>query len=220
LATPRRLVIFYTNNGCLTNRWFPKVEDGVLTPESLQGTTLEGLAPLASKLLFPRGLSMYPRGQYTVDGIQYIDPHDQGMGSKLTCAPIDPSGSHWALSHSLDHEIARRVNTGTKSPLVLAPAGFFSGVKQVVSYAAAQDPYAPETNPRHVYSGLTGLFQGDETEADYRVDRGESIIDLVKEDLATFKRLNMSAADHKRIDDWLDLLRDTETRVIPATCNA
>lgn len=220
LATPRRLVIFYTNNGCLTNRWFPKVEDGVLTPESLQGTTLEGLAPLASKLLFPRGLSMYPRGQYTVDGIQYFDPHDQGMGSKLTCAPIDPSGSHWALSHSLDHEIARRVNTGTKSPLVLAPAGFFSGVKQVVSYAAAQDPYAPETNPRNVYSGLTGLFQGDETEADYRVARGESIIDLVKEDLATFKRLNMSAADHKRIDDWLDLLRDTETRVIPATCNA
>lgn len=219
-ATPRRLVIFYTNNGCLTNRWFPTVEDGVVTADSLAGKTLEGLAPYASKLLFPRGLSMYPRGQYTVDGVQYFDPHDQGMGSKLTCAPIDPTGSHWAMSHSFDHEVARRVNQGTKSPLVLAPGGFFSGVKAIVSYAAAQDPYAPETNPRNVYTGLTGLFQGDETEADYRVARGESIIDLVSEDLQSFKRLNMSSADQKRIDDWLQLLRETETRVIPATCNA
>jgi ABC-type sugar transport system substrate-binding protein len=37
---PRRLVIFYTNNGCLTNRWFPSVEDGVIDSASLAGTTL------------------------------------------------------------------------------------------------------------------------------------------------------------------------------------
>jgi hypothetical protein len=30
-AAPRRLVIFYTQNGCLTNRWFPTVEDGNAT---------------------------------------------------------------------------------------------------------------------------------------------------------------------------------------------
>lgn len=220
-ATPRRLVIFYTNNGCLTNRWFPDVEDGTITAAALENKTLDGLAPFASKLLFPRGLAMFPRGEYTLNGTSYFDPHDQGMGSKLTCAPIDTTGSHYALSHSLDHEVARLVNQGPKSPLVLSVGGFFSGnVKAVVSYAAAQDPYAPETNPRNVYNSLTGLFQGDETEADYRVARGESIIDLVDEDLQSFKRLNMSSADHKRIDDWLQLLRETEVRVIPAACNA
>ncbi len=49
-ADPRRLVIFYTQNGCLTNRWFPTVEDGAITADSLTGTTLAGLAPVADKL--------------------------------------------------------------------------------------------------------------------------------------------------------------------------
>jgi hypothetical protein len=217
---PRRLVIFYTSNGCLTNRWFPSVEDGALSSSSLTGTTLDGLGPFASKLLFPRGLAMFPRGQVTVNGATYFDPHDQGMGSKLTCAPIDPAGSHWALSHSLDHEAAKLVNQGTKSPLVLSVGNSFSNVKSIVSYSAAQEPYSAETNPRNVYSGLTGLFVGGETEGDYRVRRGQSIIDLVSDDLAGFKRLNMSSADHRRIDDWLQLLRETETQVIPAACNA
>ncbi len=219
---PRRLVIFYTNNGCLTNRWFPSVENGVVDQAALMGTTLEGLGPYAAKLLFPRGLAMYPRGfNLMVNGVTYFDPHDQGMGSKLTCAPIDPTGEHWALSHSLDHEVAKLVNPGTKSPLVLSVGNVFTNVKGIVSYSAAQEPYAPETNPANVYSTLTGLLDGGaETEADYRVKRGQSIIDLVKGDLDTFKRLQMSSADQKKIDDWLQLLRETEQQVIPAACNA
>lgn len=218
IAAPRRLVVFYTNNGCLTNRWFPSVENGPIDASALAGGTLEGLAPYASKLLFPRGLALYPayfRGQT-------IDPHDQAMGSKLTCAPIDAEGSRWALSHSLDHEVARLVNQGSKSPLVLSVGNAFDNVKGIVSYSAAQEPYAPETNPRNVYNGLTGLFpaSGEEGEADYRVKRGESIIDLVSSDLETFKRLDMSRADHERVDDWLQLLRETEQQVIPAACNA
>ena len=46
-TNPRRLVIFYTNNGCLTNRWFPKVENGPFDAAALLGTTLEPLSPLA-----------------------------------------------------------------------------------------------------------------------------------------------------------------------------
>ena len=34
---PQRLVIFYTNNGCLTNRWFPKVENGAVDAAALAG---------------------------------------------------------------------------------------------------------------------------------------------------------------------------------------
>jgi len=75
---PQRLVIFYTNNGCLTNRWFPKTtsETAAVDAAALTGTTLQPLSDLAGKLLFPRGLAMYPKG--TVNG--YFDPHDQGMG--------------------------------------------------------------------------------------------------------------------------------------------
>lgn len=213
---PKRLVIFYTQNGCLTNRWFPTVEDGAINADSLTGTTLAGLAPVADKLLFPRGLALYPayfRGQN-------VDPHDQAMGSKLTCAPIAADGDRWAQSHSLDHEIAKLINPGTKSPLVLTPGTSFSNVKGIVSYAASNEPYAPVSSPKTVYSALTGLFQdGAPTEADFRVARGESIIDLVSDDLNAFKKLNMSGADQQKIDDWLDLLSETERQVIPAACN-
>ncbi len=222
---PRRLVIFYTNNGCLTNRWFPNLggAEGTVTAASLAGTTLAGLSDKADKLLFPRGLRMALNSfNVKVDSTDYFDPHDQGMGSKLTCAPIDPTGSHYALSRSFDHDVAERFNQGpNKSPLVLSVGNSFrSDVKAILSYSASRTPYPAETNAQNVYSSLTGLFVGGETEADYRVARGESIIDLVKEDLSGFKRLNMSGSDQKKVDDWLDLLRSTENRIIPAACNA
>ena len=113
---PQRLVIFYTNNGCLTNRWFPKVENGAVDAAALAGTTLTPLSDVANKLLFPRGLALFPKG--TVNG--YFDPHDQGMGSKLTCAPIKPDTDHYATAPSLDWLAASLVNPGTKSPLVLS----------------------------------------------------------------------------------------------------
>lgn len=216
-ASPKRMVIFYTNNGCLTNRWWPNVDNGPLTAEALAGTTLAGLSPFAAKLLVPRGLAMFPRGM--ING--YFDPHDQGMASKLTCAPIDPAGSHYATSRSLDHVAAELVNPGKKAPLVLSVGSAFTNVKGIVSYSAPNTPYAPETNPKNVYSGLTGLFStGTTTAADYRVMQGNSIIDLVKNDLNAFKRLNMSTADKKKCDDWLSLLRQTETKIVSAACNA
>jgi hypothetical protein len=222
-ASPKRLVIFYTNNGCLTNRWFPSVEDGAITAATLAGKTLEPLGTKAAKLLFPRGLAMFPRGQVTVDGVTYFDPHDQGMGSKLTCAPIDPTADHWALSRSLDHVAAELINPGTKTPLVLSVGNSFANVKGIVSYSAAKTPYPPETRPTNVYSGLSGVLgsgTGQPTEADYRVKQGKSVIDLVRADLQTFQRLNMSTADQKKVTDWLGLLRETEVGVVSAACNA
>ncbi|WP_437818365.1 DUF1552 domain-containing protein [Sorangium sp. So ce1078] len=57
------------------------------------------------------------------------------------------------------------------------------------------------------------------TEGDYRVRRGESAIDLVREDLRSYQSLKMSQADQRRISDWLDLLRSTEQTLTPAACN-
>jgi hypothetical protein len=217
---PKRLVIFYTQNGCITNRWFPTVENGPLTTESLAGKTIEGLTPVMDKLLFPRGLAMFPRGQ--ING--YFDPHDQGMGSKLTAAPIDSAGDHWSTGRSLDHVAAELVNPGTKTPLVLSVGNTFANVKGIVSYSAANEPYSPETKPVNVYKNLSGLFQSGNveapTEADYRVKQGKSVLDLVRADLDTFKRFKMSAADLRKVDDWTSLLRETEVQVVSAACNA
>jgi hypothetical protein len=219
-ASPKRLVIFYTNNGCLTNRWFPKVENGPIDAAAMAGTTLAGLSSFAPKLLFPRGLAMFPKG--TING--YFDPHDQGMGSKLTAAPIQPDGSHWSTGTSLDHVAAGLVNPGVKSPMVLSVGNAFANVKGIVSYSAPATPYSPETKVNNVYKSLTGVFVSGggtpTTAADFRVKQGNSVLDLVKSDLDSLKRLNMSTSDKKKIDDWTSLLRQTEVKVVTAACNA
>jgi hypothetical protein len=83
-TSPKRLVVFFTHNGCLTTRWFPKKEDGALTADDLTGTYHEALKPLVNKLLIPRGF----RSLNGYAQIQTIDPHDQAMGSKLTCGGL------------------------------------------------------------------------------------------------------------------------------------
>jgi hypothetical protein len=223
-AIPKRLVIFYTQNGCLTNRWFPTVENGAIDAAALTGTTLDPIKDLAAKLVFPRGLAMYPTG--TING--YFDPHDQGMGSKLTSAWIDAEAStHWAQGPSLDHVAAGLVNPAGAGPLVLSVGSAFANVKGIVSYSAPNEPYTPETNVSNVYKALTGVFVTGSattgtpvTAADYKVAQGNSIIDLVKEDLSTLQRLNMSSADQKKVTDWLALLRETEVATVAAACNA
>ena len=216
---PRRSVIYHTHNGCLTNRWFPSVEAGAITADSLTGKTLAPLADVANKLLFPRGLAMFPKGM--ING--YFDPHDQGMGSKLTGAPIDATdgGSHWALGPSLDWVAAGLVNQGTKSPLVLSVGSAFKNVKGILSYQSANTPYSPETNPKNVYTTLSGLFgSGTTTPADYKALQGSSILDLVKGDLTTLKNMNMSKADKQKLSDWQDLMVDTGKQVVTtAACN-
>ncbi len=210
-AAPRRLVIFHTSNGCLTNRWFPEVEDGELDAAAIARTTLAPLAPFGNQLLFPRGLGMFPHGTVEVDGVAYFDPDDQAMGSKLTCAPIDPVGEHWALGRSLDHVVADHVNAAGTGPLVLSVGTAFANVKGVLSYEGARMPVPPETNPTEVYGALTGILTGAEpSEADYRVARGKSIIDMVRADLDTFQRQDMSQSDQQKIAQWLELLRETE----------
>ncbi len=222
---PKRLVIFYTHNGCLTDRWFPTVEDGPLNAAALS-TTLAPLAPYASKLLLPRGFRSM--NGYAVG--QTIDPHDQAMGSKLTCAKITDDSNRYATAASLDHVIAKQINPGGTTPLVLSVGAASTKIKEILSFSGPNTAFPANVNPQTVYNQLTGLFKSGTatgtapamTAGDYKVARGASAIDLVKSDLARFQALNMSQSDKQRVQDWLDLLRTTETGIMstPSSCSA
>jgi hypothetical protein len=215
-ALPRRSVIFHSPNGCLTNRWFPKVEHGPIDASALAGTTLEVLSPLVHKLLFPRGL----RAINGYGSPQTIDPHDQAMASKLTCALLDASSNQrYALSHSLDHEIARQKNPGGGAPLVLSVGPSSIHVKSVLSYSAAGTPFPAVVNPLTVFNGLSGVLSGQSGEMEHLRRRRQSVLDAVRDDLHAYQRLNMSSNDQKRINTWLALVRDTEMGAITAACN-
>lgn len=214
-TTPVRNVFFYTHNGCLTDKWFPKTTSGALTATDLMAGTLAPLAPYVAKLTVPRGfrsMNQYGSGQT-------IDPHDQACGSKLTCAPIDSANKRYATAVSLDHTIAQAINPAGKDPLVLSVGAASTSIKEIISFSAPGTAFPATVNPTTVYNQLTGLFgtapatggTSTVTPADYHVARGKSAIDLVSGDLNRFKALKMSGADQQRISDWLDLLRQTET---------
>jgi hypothetical protein len=224
---PRRLVIFYTHNGCITDRWWPALEDGALAADTFDGTTLEVLGPHHRKLLMPRGFrSMNP---YVVG--QSIDPHDQAMGSKLTCARLSDDRSRYPVAESLDHTIAKQINPGGVSPLVLSVGAPSTSIKEVLSFSAPNTAFPAIVNPQTVYSSLAGALRpvpgttpaagtGTTTGVSVRGKLGPSVIDLVRDDLLRFQQLKMSQTDQKRIQHWLDLLRDTEVSLSPPACSA
>ena len=116
----------------------PQVEDGALNAAALAGTTLEPLTPFVDKLLVPRGLRAI--NQYGTG--QTIDPHAQAAASKLTCALIDTTsalitaGKRYASARSLDHDMARQINPGGGSPLVLGVGNVGTSGLGYLSYSA------------------------------------------------------------------------------------
>lgn len=214
-SAPIRTIIYFTHNGCNTNQWFPTVENGPLSSADLS-PTLAPLGDYVDKLLIPRGFaSLNPYGQR-----QTVDPHNQAMGSKLTCALIQEGReSNYATGRSFDHFLADGVNPTGVKPLMLSVGQSSTSIKEVVSFSEAETPYVAEVNPAVVYSQITGLLGTAEpgggmpapaTDGDYRVMRGQSVIDLVSHDLDRYRALNMSATDKQRIEVWLEMLRQTE----------
>jgi hypothetical protein len=216
-ASAKRLVIFYTHNGCLTDKWWPKITgnngNGALTADSVTGQTLEVLKPYLSKVMVPRGF----RSMNSYGIGQMIDPHDQACGSKLTCATIDQNNKRYATAASLDHVIAKQINPGaSKTPLVLSVGAASTQIKEIISFSDPGVAFPAIVNPTTVYGQLTGLFgtggtTGGTPQADWHVARGQSALDLVRNDLKRLQAYNMSKVDQTRLKDWADLLRTTET---------
>jgi hypothetical protein len=207
-------VIFYTHNGCLTTRWFPAIEDGALDEAALAGTTLEALTPFVQKLLLPRGL----RSMNEYGGAQSIGPHEQATGSKLTCAPINDN--RYATSRSLDHEIAEQINPNQELPLVLSVGPYNTVYRDVLSYRENNSGYGGMTTPEEAYAMLTDVLGVAPGQAEHRIRRHQSVIDVVSDDLRAYQAREMASADREVIDTWLSLLREAELGISACTSGA
>src|SRR5690606_6640453 len=134
-----RFILFFMHNGVNTTRFFLDKEDGPLTAADLS-PTLQPLGDLVDQLLIPRGfksLNAYGAGQLK-------DPHNQAMGSKLTCAKIDEGGNAYAQGMSVDHEMAKQMNHDGSPPLLLSVGQSSTSIKEVVSFSAPNQAYVSE----------------------------------------------------------------------------
>jgi hypothetical protein len=231
-TAPKRLIVMFTHYGCLTNRFFPVKSHGTLTAEDLQGTTLRHLAPYVDRLLLPRGVRAMNEWTAGLLRGQGNDPHTQVVGSYFTCQPVTPNSDDpfsfeeetkflaMPVGPSLDHIIAQQLSPGGV-PLFLRVGNRNEGAQSGISYSAAGTPYAGAGTPSAVFSELTGLFRdGDALSPDsYQAVKGKSVLDLVRDDLETLERFDMSQADKQKLAAWKELLDQTGTVVASAQCN-
>jgi hypothetical protein len=230
--TPKRLIGMFTHYGSITTRFFPEKSHGALVPADLEPTTLRHLAPYVDKLLMPRG--MRGMNEWTVDMVrgQGNDPFLQVAGSYFTCQPVTPHSSDpfsfdsatkfqaKPIGPSLDHVIAEQLSPGGQ-PLFIRVGNFNDSPASGVSYSAAETPFGGIGQPAQLFTMLTGLFQGGELSPDsYRAVRGQSVIDLVRDDLETLERFDMSQSDRNTLEVWKELLHDMTGMVLPRECSA
>ena len=229
-GAPKRFIAMFTHYGCITNQWFPTRSHGELTAADLMPTTLAALAPHASKLLIPRGIRSMNEWTANMERGQGNDSHTQIVGSYFTCQPVTPNSDNpfsfeqatkfqaKPIGPSLDHVMAQQLSpNGT--PLLLNTAGQNDGTQAAISYSAAETAFRG-LNATQAFSGITGLFQNDAPMSPdtYAVVRGKSVIDLVRDDLDTLERIDMSQSDKTKLAAWKELLDSTGGLVASAQC--
>jgi hypothetical protein len=231
---PKRLIVMFNHYGCITDRWFPTNSHGALTADDYMGLSIEPLAPYADKLLVARGIRAMNEWRSDMTTGQGNDPHTQVVGSAFTCTPVTPhSGTPYdfdaakkfnakATGPSLDHVCAKQLSP-QGVPLFMRVGGRADSPQSGISYSAALEPFAGIGAPLEAYANLTGLFMtggGEMTPDTYKALAGSSVLDLVKDDLETLERFDMSMSDRDKLEQWKALLDDTGRVVGPsASCN-
>jgi hypothetical protein len=215
-AAVKRFGVFFCCNGVDMTRWFPKGAYGALTDAHLTGTANEVLLPHRSKLLFPRGVHMSPRG-FDRDG-GGADDHGKGMAHKLTAQFADDT--NWlALGPSVDQVIAAQVNPGSDGArrpplnLMVGRRGNYKGM-DYVSYTGAGQAVAAINNPWNAYADFMNLNSSDPDAAAAQMrilQRRQSVLDLVRTQFDDLKRGPLSAEDKQKLDAHFTAIREIET---------
>lgn len=229
---PQRLIMMFTHYGCITNYFFPMKSHGPLTADDLKGHTLEPLIPFVDKLLMPRGIRAMNEWTATMVRGQGNDTHTQVVGSYFTCQPVTPNSDEpfafvpatrfnaMPLGPSLDHVICQQLGQAGQ-PLHMRVGNCTETPQSAISYSARETPYPGLGKPSEILSHLTGLFRDGAPSPDsYLALRGKSILDLVKDDLATLQRVDMSQADRHKLEAWKALLDATGGMVTSALCTS
>jgi hypothetical protein len=197
--------------------FWPRIPYGTLDASSFDGVSLAPLAGYADKILLPRGLHTAPGG-YRIAG------HRHGNAKRITAAPLafnefgDESDENdhrmYADGISLDQEIARQLNPPGRGALTLRVGQIREmSSSGVISYRGPNDPVTGEPNPWRAYQGLVGMTGASDEAMGLLVERRQSVIDLVREDLDHLQRMDLSRDDRDKLEAHLTATRELELRM-------
>ncbi len=196
---PVRLAALFSGNGFHTKEWWVKGEGKGME----LGKVLSPLSDFREKMLFIRGL-------YNEEA-QKGNIHSSQTGNLLSGAPL-ASGGEIRSGTSIDQLLAQRYGKSTKvSSLVLGceksnPSVHKNYSMLYSSHISWSSPTTP--TPLEIYPALAfdRLFKDN-------VQRGDkSVLDAVLAD-ATDLRRQISTSDRRKLDEYLDSVRDVEERI-------
>lgn len=196
---PVRLAVLFAGNGFHGREWWAK---GTGAGMEL-GQVLSPLSELREKLLFIRGL-------YNEQALKG-NIHSSQTGNLLSGAPL-ASGGEIRSGTSVDQLMAQTYGRSTKVPsLVLGcePANPSVHKNYSMLYSSHISWSSPTTpTPLELYPALAfdRLFKDE-------VQRGDkSVLDAVLSDAGDLRR-QISAADQRKLDEYLDSVREVELRI-------
>jgi Protein of unknown function (DUF1552) len=196
---PVRLAVLFSGNGFHSKEWWARGEGRDME----LGKVLAPLHPHREKLLFLKGL-------YNAEAMKG-NIHSSQTGNLLSGAPL-ASGGEIRSGTSIDQFVAQRHGRSTKVPsLVLGceksnPSVHKNYSMLYSSHISWSSPTTP--TPLELYPALAfdRLFKDDAGRGD------QSVLDAVLEDAKDFRR-RISSADQRKLDEYLDSVREVEQRL-------
>lgn len=196
---PVRLGVLFSGNGFHSREWWAKGEGKTLE----LGKVLAPLDRYKEKLLFIRGL-------YNAEALKG-NIHSSQTGNLLSGAPL-ASGGEIRSGTSFDQLLAQTHGRSTKVPsLVLGceksnPSVHKNYSMLYSSHISWSSPTTP--TPLELYPALAfdRLFKDEVSQGD------RSVLDAVLADAKDF-RGNVSTADQRKLDEYLDSVREVEQRI-------
>ncbi len=199
---PVRLAVLFSGNGFHSKEWWAKGEG----KEMELGKVLAPLHDFREKLLFVRGLYHEEARRGNI--------HSSQTGNLLSGAPI-ASGGEIRSGTSFDQVLAQTYGHSTKvQSLVLGCERSNPSVHKNYSmlYSSHISWTSPTTpTPLEIYPALAfdHLFKDEVAPGD------KSVLDAVFADAQDLRR-NISNIDQRKLDEYLDSVRDVEARIANA----
>ena len=196
---PVRLAVLFSGNGFHSKEWWAKGEGKAME----LGRVLAPLKDFREKLLFVRGLYHEEARKGNI--------HSSQTGNVLSGAPI-AAGGDIRSGTSFDQVLAQTYGRSTKVPsLVLGcersnPSVHKNYSMLYSSHISWSSPTTP--TPLELYPALAfdRLFKDEVSPGD------KSVLDAVLADAQDFRQ-HISLSDQRKLDEYLDSVRDVENRI-------
>jgi hypothetical protein len=207
LKPPVRFACIYFSNGVEPTHWWARQTGG---SDMEIGPGLEPMRPFRSEINFLRGL-------FNRQAVIHKSPHLGRISNLLSGGWVSTDQNEIRCGKSMDQLIAQQIGDRTPIPslvLGIEPTemrledGLSMLYGSCISWASETKPAMKEIYPARVFDLLVGDPQARR--------RDQSILDDVMADAKDLRR-RIAQADGRKLDEYLESIRDVEKRIGRAT---